>query len=177
MAATKTRAVRRSRGVGALLGVGIGLAALLAAGCEEASSSDSDAIVNAWRKAGLMPTVFTPLEDEALKPGACQQGQVNGLEVVLCRYDGAQAARAAQNTGLERVGEATGVSLAAGPHLLMVADREGKDPTGRDINAIATGFRDTLAPASNGDAEASEEAAGDESAGDEKAGAKKKGGA
>lgn len=174
-AATRPGAARCARAGRALLWMG--LAALLAAGCEEASSSDADAIVNAWRKAGLMPTMFTALEDERLKPGACRQGQVNGLEVVLCRYADAQAARAAQNTGLERVGEATGVSLAAGQHLLIVADREGDDPAGRDINTIATAFRDTLAPASGGDAGAAgkDEKAAGKGAGAEAAGEKKNG--
>jgi hypothetical protein len=124
----------------ALLGLGTG-------GCEEASSTgQTDDIVNAWKQSGLMPSVFSKLEDENLKPGNCQQGKVDGLAVVLCVYTDATAAHAAHKTGLDRVGETTGVALAAEKYLLVVSDPDKADPSGRKINAVAEAFRETVVP-------------------------------
>lgn len=148
--------------------------------CEEASSGQSDGIVEAWRKAGLTPTVFSKLEDESLKPGKCQQGKVDGLAVVLCEYADSTAAHAAQNTGLGHIGENTGLALAADKMLLIVSDPEKSDPAGRKINQIATAYRDALVPAraepaAGGDKAAAggDKAATDKAAADKDADAKK----
>jgi hypothetical protein len=117
-----------------------------ASGCEEASSNPAEGIIEAWRKAGLMPAVFSALEDESLKPGQCQQGKVDGVSVVLCEYADATAARAAYNTGLAHVGEVTGLARAADKMLLIVSDPDKADPSGRKIDTISASFRDTLAP-------------------------------
>lgn len=129
-----------------LLGLGLVLLGAVASGCEEAGSNPSESVIEAWRKAGLVPTVFTALDNESLKPGKCQQGKVDGVSVVLCQYADAAAARAAYNTGLAHVGESTGLALAADKMLLVVSDPDKADPTGRKIDAISATFRDTLAP-------------------------------
>jgi hypothetical protein len=127
--------------------LGLALLGLGASGCEEASSGgQTDGIVNAWRQSGLTPTVLSSLDDENLKPGTCQQGKVDGLAVVLCEYADTAAAHAAQATGLGRVGETTGLALAASKQLLIVSDPDKADPSGRKINAIAESFRETVAP-------------------------------
>ena len=117
-----------------------------ASGCEESGSNKADEVVEAWRTAGLMPSVFTALENESLKPGKCQQGKVDGVSVVLCEYADASAARAAHNTGLAQVGEATGLALTADKMLLIASDPDKADPSGRKIDAISMTFRNTLAP-------------------------------
>jgi hypothetical protein len=118
-----------------------------ASGCEDASSSGhTDEIVNAWKQSGLMPSVFSSLDDETLKPGKCQQGKVDGVTVVLCEYADATAAHAAHKVGLDRVGENTGLSLAGSKYLLVVSDTDKADPSGRKINAIAEAFREVVAP-------------------------------
>lgn len=152
------------RSVRARLLAALGLALLACVGgCEEAGSSATEDMLNAWRQAGLMPAVFTKLESDDLRPGTCQQGKVDGVSVVLCEYADAAAARAAHNTGLAQVGESTGLAIAAGKLLLIVSDPDKSDPEGRKINAIATAFRDTHAPekpATEGEAKAEGESAG-----------------
>ncbi len=146
----------------ALVGALAALAALSIASCEESSPDPSSSILQAWRRAGLMPTVFTSLDDERLAPGKCQQGTVDGLSVFLCHYGQAAAARAAQNAGLERVGEATGLSVAAGDVLLIAIDQDATDPSGRTLNRLATVFRDTQSPTPKpGDTDEATGAAGD----------------
>jgi hypothetical protein len=126
--------------------VGLVLLGWAASGCEEASDSKAGGVLEAWRKAGLMPSVFSALDDESLEPGKCQQGKVDGVSVVLCEYADAAAARAAHNTGLAHVGETTGLARAADKMLLIVSDPDKADPSGRKIGAIAATFRDTLVP-------------------------------
>lgn len=122
-----------------------GMAMLLAAGCSEQSDSNSSVLpaelIDAWKQAGLTPTVFMPAELEALRPGVCKQGKIDAVETIFCSYTDAAAARAAQPAGLAQVGEATGLALTAGPRLLIVADRDNIDPAGRTINTITTAFR------------------------------------
>jgi len=176
-----TSAIRRGRLLsGRRLLPGLLFATLLGlTACEEASSGQTDSIVEGWRKAGLTPTVFSDLENESLKPGKCQQGKVDGLAVVLCEYADAAAAHASQNTGLGHVGETTGLALAADKLLLIVSDPDKSDPAGRKLNQIATSFRDTLVPpkpeAAAGDKAGDKAgAATDAKAADDKAADKKK---
>lgn len=129
----------------------LGLAVLLPMGCSEESDTESAALLDAWKQAGLSPTVFIPAELESLRPGVCKQGKVDAIETILCKYEDAAAARAAQPKGLAHVGETTGLALTAGPRLLIVADREGRDPAGRTINKIATAFRKHEAAPAAGD--------------------------
>jgi hypothetical protein len=171
------------RGLRAHLAPLLGLALLgaTASGCEEAKSSKADGMIEAWRKAGLTPAVFTALEDESLAPGKCQQGKVDGVSVVLCEYPDAAAARAAYEAGLGRVGESTGLPMAADALLLIVSDPDQDDPEGRKMNKIATTFRDTLVPskpAAEKDEAAESGKAADEGAGKSagKAGGKAAGG-
>ncbi|WP_428261607.1 hypothetical protein [Haliangium sp.] len=140
-----------------------GLAVLAAAaGCEEDTANAADSVRSAWTQGGLMPTPFTALEAKDMSPGVCEHGLVNGIEVVLCQYADPATARAAQNAGLARVGETTGLALAAGTLVLIAADRDQADPSGRDINKLARIFRDTLAPpASEGDGDAGPKGKGD----------------
>jgi len=143
-----TQTSRARRGAhGTRLLLGILLLGMAASGCEEASSNgQTGEIVDAWKQSGLMPTVFSALEDESLKPGKCQQGKVDGVTVVLCEYADAAASHAAHATGLGHVGETTGLALAGSKYLLIVSDPDKADPSGRKINAIAEAFREVVAP-------------------------------
>ena len=145
---------------------------LASAGCEEPGQAESDKILQAWRRAGLTPTVFTPLESQELAPGVCRQGEVDGLTTMLCRYADLGAARSAQAAGLARVGDATGLAIAAGTLLLIVIDsdpNDPKDPSGRTLNQIATLFRDTQVPPPDDQADNRDRADGEGSTDDNKA--------
>ena len=106
-----------------------------------ACGSEKDDVVDAWKEAGLEPTSFEKLTDDELGD-ECYLGKVDGLEVTLCRYADAAAAEAARERGLERVGETTGAALPSGRLLLVIADRDRVDPTGRTINKVARAFAD-----------------------------------
>lgn len=148
-------------------------AAGASAGCEEAGSSAVVGIVNAWGTAGLEPQGFAPLQKpiEGIdRKAECHQGKVKGLEVTLCKLAGAAEARAARPAGLAVVGEVTGLALDSGQFLLIVADRDKVDPSGKAINQLVKTFRETAAPSpqqpSEGDktVPADDKKAGDEAA-------------
>ncbi len=98
------------------------------------------AVLDTWKAAGLTVSAFTSADGKTLG-GDCQSGTVGGVDVTLCSYTDAAAAKQAEDRGLAAVGEATGVSLAQGPMLLVAADRHKADPSGRTINQVAKLFR------------------------------------
>jgi hypothetical protein len=103
--------------------------------------SGPDAVVAAWTKAGLTVSAMTPADGTVLGGGNCRAGTVGGLDVTLCSYTDAHAADSAQAAGLASVGQATGVSLAEGTQLLVIADRRNTDPSGRTIDQLTKIFR------------------------------------
>jgi hypothetical protein len=124
-------------------------AALAAAGCEKSDGKGAppatmggvDAVLDAWKQAGLTVGVFDPADGAKYGGGECRAGQVNGIDAVLCHYASPELAKAAEAKGLEAVGEATGSSIAEGRVLLLVADRRKVDPEGRTINQTTKVFR------------------------------------
>ena len=128
----------------------VALAALAAlAACDKDSGKGAgagappsdDALVAAWRKAGLEVSALTTVDGGPYSAATCRGGTVSGVDVVLCRYDSGEDARAAEELGLTAVGGATGAALAHGDRLLVVADRRKQDPSGRTIDAILRAFR------------------------------------
>ena len=115
--------------------------ALPCAGCDEAPDAALHKVLSAWTQAELAPTGFDDFKNESLgKDALCKQGKVQGVETTLCQYPSVDAARAAYPAGLSYVGEITGLTLTSGKLLLIVADRDNKDPTGRTINKAAQIF-------------------------------------
>jgi hypothetical protein len=98
------------------------------------------AVLDTWKQAGLTVSAFTPADGKAVG-GDCQSGTVGGIDVVLCSFKDAAAARKAEDAGYVTVGENTGVSIAQGTMLLIAADRRKADPSGRTINQMAKLFR------------------------------------
>lgn len=109
-------------------------AALIACSKEGADQRSSrDAVIAAWKQAGLEPSAFT----QATTVGNdCASGTVNRLEVLVCTFATEQEAKAAEDKGLAWVGDATGASRARGTMLIAVADRRKADPSGRTINQL-----------------------------------------
>jgi hypothetical protein len=112
------------------------------AACEEEPDAASSVVINSWLQQGLGPADFQKLDGKALgKDAMCKQSKLKGLETTLCQYPDPAAASAARPAGLAHVGEVTGVALPVGNLLLIVADRDKADPSGRAINEIVTIFR------------------------------------
>ncbi|HTJ44622.1 MAG TPA: hypothetical protein VL463_21100 [Kofleriaceae bacterium] len=105
-----------------------------------APPSESPAVLDTWKQAGLTVSAFTPADGKTVG-GQCQSGTVGGVDVELCNFADASAAKKAEDRGLSIVGETTGVSIAQGSMLLIAADRRKADPSGRTINQIAKLFR------------------------------------
>lgn len=120
--------------------------ALIGAACSKDASSKpgeappDDAMVAAWRKAGLEVSALTDVDAKKYLAQSCRGGTVGGVDVVLCRFDSGEDAKAAEDPGLAAVGDATGAALARGGRLLVVADRRKVDPSGRTIDAITRAF-------------------------------------
>lgn len=113
------------------------------AGSAAASGPTAPPAVAAWSKAGLAVSAFTKDHSGALGDD-CQSGTVSGLDVVVCKFETEQAAKAAETKGLAWVGEATGACVASRSHALAVVDRRKADPSGRTINQVIKLFRDTM---------------------------------
>lgn len=111
-------------------------AALLGLAC----ASDTDDVLEAWRKAGEQPGDFRDVGAK-LEGGRCRAGQVSGLDVTLCELGDAEAAKKAAEAGWKLVGSAVGTSLAAGKLVLVVSDPRKEDPRGRRIDTLARAFQ------------------------------------
>lgn len=118
--------------------------AIAAAACGKGEGAQTAAIVGAWQKAGLEPSALEPIDGKPFDDGVCRTGSVGGIDVTLCEYKDADAAKKAEAIGLTKIGEATGVAQAEGKVLVVLADRRGHDPNGRTINRILKVFRDSM---------------------------------
>jgi hypothetical protein len=112
---------------------------LCAAGC----SSPADSVTKAWKGAGHTVTDLKPAEKE-LAGGKCSAGAADGLDVTLCEYGDAEAAKKAEEAGFELVGKVVGTSVAAGKMVLVVADTRKEDPSGRRLNELVKVFREAM---------------------------------
>jgi hypothetical protein len=111
--------------------------ALALVACSKKSGPTSrDGVIGAWKKGGLEPSAFTTATSDVGKD--CASGTVNKLDVLVCVYGSEKEAKAAEDAGLEWVGDTTGASRAQGATLIVVADRHKADPSGRTINQIVT---------------------------------------
>ena len=116
------------------------LLALLCAACSKADGAGAGPIA-AWKAAGLEPGTFQVTDGARFADGACRAGSVNAIAVTVCEYASADAAKRGEAAGLAQLQGTTGLSLAEGKLLLVLADRDRKDPHGKTINQIATVFR------------------------------------
>ena len=63
-------------------------------------------------------------------------GTVNKVDVLVCNFDTSDAAKQANDAGLQWIGDTTGSSQVRGTLIIVVADRHKADPNGRTINQI-----------------------------------------
>jgi hypothetical protein len=99
-----------------------------------AEPSSRDALIAAWKQAGMTPAEFKPTQSPIGKD--CQLGAVNNVDVMVCSFASPDDANAAQNAALQWVGDTTGAAQAHGALIIAVADRKKADPSGKTINAI-----------------------------------------
>ena len=104
------------------------------------SAPDVQPVLDAWKGAGLTVTAFTTADGAPYAGGACQAGQVNGVDAVVCEYGTADAAKAAEDKGRAAIGLTTGAAISHDKLLLVIADRRKADPEGRTINQATQVF-------------------------------------
>ncbi len=109
-------------------------ALVLVAACGSKAADKPDEVIEAWKKGGLDVSEFKSTNSTVGKD--CKAGTVSKIEVLICHFDTPDAAKAAQDAGLQWVGDTTGSSQAKGPLLIAVADRHKSDPSGKTINQI-----------------------------------------
>ena len=97
-------------------------------------ATSRDALVEAWKKGGLTPSVMTPAQVAFGKD--CASGTVGQIDVLVCTFPTEAEAKAAADAAYGWVGEATGAVKASGPLLIAAVDRRKSDPSGRTINQL-----------------------------------------
>jgi hypothetical protein len=113
------------------------VAVVAGAGCgKDAPKGNAarDAVVDAWKKDGLVASKLAPLTTPVGKD--CQAGTVGAIDILLCVYPTDAEAKAAKDAGLAWVGETTGLAEPRGTVLVAIADRKKSDPSGKTINRL-----------------------------------------
>ena len=101
----------------------------------KASATPRDAVVDAWKQGGLEPGDLTAATVAFGKD--CKTTAVGGVDVLLCNYDSADAAKKADASSNDWIaGAPTGSSFVSGKVLVVVADRKKADPDGKTINQL-----------------------------------------
>jgi len=117
------------------------VAALAALACGKGGDeTGTGAVLAAWSKAGMAPGTFGPTK-VSVGGGRCRGGNINGLDATLCEFDDVAAAKRAEAAGLAEIRGVTGLALAEGKLLLVLADPKQTDPSGRSMNELAKAFR------------------------------------
>jgi len=103
----------------------------------------TDDVLAAWRGAGLAPEGFTRIEPAPNSATYCEHGLIRGVDTLVCEYASEEAlTRGTQQVkeGWERVDVHTGVLIRAKRTLMVVVDRERREPSGKTISQMAKVF-------------------------------------
>jgi hypothetical protein len=99
------------------------------------------AVLDGLAKAGLKVGEFEQTAARPYKAKACVQGEVEGLDVLVCSYEAEQPAQEATKSLEQFVGTATtGAVRQRGALSLAVADRKKSDLKGQQINKVLQAF-------------------------------------
>jgi hypothetical protein len=93
-------------------------------------------LVEAWKKGGLAVSDLAP---EKVAFGTdCKKGTVGAIEVLVCQYASADEAKKQTDAGNAWIAENmfVGASQAHGPLLIVAADRQKSDPSGKTIQKM-----------------------------------------
>jgi hypothetical protein len=107
-------------------------------------TTHTDAVLDAWKSAGLDPQGFAVVTPPPYVATYCERGTVDGVDATVCEYaDDATIDRGQQQIKDEwaRAGVHTGVVLRGKRTLLSAVDREARDPNGKTINKLIQSFR------------------------------------
>jgi len=103
----------------------------------------TDDALAAWRNAGLVPEGFARIEPAPNSATYCEHGQIRGVDTLVCEYASEEAlTRGTEQVkeGWVRVNAHTGVVVRAKRTLMVVVDRERREPSGKTISQMAKVF-------------------------------------
>jgi hypothetical protein len=104
----------------------------------------TDKVIDSIKSVGLRPEGFAPLEPVPFGASYCEQGQVQGVDTLVCEYKDSATLDQGRKllTGVwDREGVRTGVTAFSKNTLLAVVDRGSSDPNGKTINQILKAFK------------------------------------
>ena len=103
----------------------------------------TDEVLSAWRNAGLAPDGFAPVEPAPNSAAYCEHGQIHGVDTLVCEYASEESITsgiAQVKEGWARVDAHTGVVMRAKRTIMVVVDRERREPSGKTISQMAKVF-------------------------------------
>jgi hypothetical protein len=119
------------------------LLVLLAVGCKS-KGGPVEQVVEAWRGTGLTMSPFAAVDPHPYSAQTCSQGQVQGVDVVVCAYADEQASALAEQRQRSTLGagsSTTALTLHQGKALVTLSDRAHADPNGRTIARLVTSLK------------------------------------
>jgi hypothetical protein len=94
--------------------------------------------------AGFKVDAFQSADPGRFSAQKCTQGQLEGVDTMMCEYGSAEAVALGRKAGEDWIGSApTGAVLANGNTVLIVADRAHADPNGKTIHKITQAYTKT----------------------------------
>ena len=136
--------MNRSVGTTAILG-GVGLLLLLVHPACSKDSSKSEpfpkAVLEKLHKKGLKVGEFKGADPKRYKAEECAEGQIEDLDVLICRYEDGEKAKKAEARLLRFTHKAlTGAVRYRDKTAMVVADNKKTDIKGKTINRLLTTF-------------------------------------
>lgn len=139
--------MRHSKAAIVIITLVLGLS-LVACGGSKKSKSKGDGndfpaeVLGNLKSKGLDHSKFEQVNPAPYGAGICASGQVEGLAILVCQYDDAAKAKAAESKLLAFVqGSVTGLVRTKGPLAIVVADPDKMDLRGKNIAKIVKAFK------------------------------------
>ena len=138
------------------LGAGLLLVAVVGGGgCKRrphvAGTVAAQTVTEAWTAEGFDTSTIVNVEADPWAAGACYQGTVSGLDVLLCEYESDESLGSGTqkiNAGWDEESVPTAALVRTtqpSRTILAVADRTKSDPNGRTIARLTSTFQSLTA--------------------------------
>jgi hypothetical protein len=121
----------------------IALLLLLVVGCK-GKGGPVEQVVAAWRGAGVTLPPFRTLDPQPFNAQACSQGEIQGVEAIVCAYPDAQASERAEQQQRARFAmgsSTTALTVRKGAALITLTDPAHSDPNGRMIARLVSSLK------------------------------------
>lgn len=144
-----------SQALGAALLVVIAVTVLGGGGCKRrphvAGTVAAETVTEAWTAQGFDTVSVVNVDADPWAAGACSQGVVSGLDVLICEYENDESLGSGSqkiSAGWDEESVPTGALVRTtqpSRTILAVADRSKSDPSGRTIARLISTFQSLTA--------------------------------